>query len=125
MTNRIKTLIKKLFYTAGISLTRLNRENDDAKYIQRLANVKKLAKYKLTSQESIESLFSLADHCKSNKIDGDFVECGTYKGGTASVFSMCMGDKSHLCLYDSFNSMPETIDKDGREGPSMSVRALQ
>lgn len=76
---------------------------------------KKVQPYTLTTPERINSLISLADYCNDNKIEGDFVECGTYKGGSAAVLSMCMGEGRHLWLYDSFKGMPETIDKDGQD----------
>lgn len=76
---------------------------------------RKVRPYTLTSPERINSLIRLADYCNNNKIEGDFVECGTYKGGTAAVLSMFIGKGRHLWLYDSFKGMPETIDKDGQD----------
>jgi len=81
---------------------------------KRVVNLKKLSEFTLSSADRLESLMKLADYCNNNKIQGDFVECGTYKGGSAAVLSMCIHEKRHLWLYDSFQGMPETIDRDGQ-----------
>jgi O-methyltransferase len=71
--------------------------------------------YTMCSEERIESLIKLAEYVNSEAVEGDFVECGTYKGGTAAVLSRHMGKARHLWLYDSFEGMPNTSEKDGEE----------
>jgi O-methyltransferase len=40
---------------------------------------------------------------------GDVAECGVYKGGTAYLFAELLRDgEKHLCLFDTFDGMPET-----------------
>jgi len=73
----------------------------------------KVKNHTLTSPERIKNLIRLGEYCNQSNIEGDFVECGTYKGGTAAVLSSCMGSGRHLWLYDSFQGMPETSDIDG------------
>lgn len=87
----------------------------DAQNSQRAENVKELSKFTLSSPTRIDSLMKLADYCNTSNIAGDFVECGTYKGGSAAVLAMCMSETRHMWLYDSFKGMPETIDKDGQD----------
>lgn len=67
----------------------------------------------LLSFDRIKNLMLLCDYCNKNKIEGDFVECGTYKGGSAAVLSKYLAESRHLRLYDSFEGMPETTEKDG------------
>ena len=69
--------------------------------------------YTLCSEEKLKSLISLGEYLNKAGIQGDFVECGTSKGGSAAVLSKYLGDYRHLWLYDSFEGMPETTDKDG------------
>lgn len=71
--------------------------------------------FTLSDSERIDSLINLARYTNLNEITGDFVECGTYKGGTAAVLSRHMGENRHLWLYDSFEGMPNTTDEDGKE----------
>jgi O-methyltransferase len=79
------------------------------------ALVNRLKAYTMCDFERIKSLINLSLYLNSRRIEGDFVECGTYKGGTAAILSKYMGADKHLYLYDSFKGMPPTSDKDGAE----------
>jgi O-methyltransferase len=114
MMSLFKRLAKKTIHLIGLNTLGLGRE-EHAQGVQRAANIKKLSSFTLSSPDRINSLMNLADYCNNNRIAGDFVECGTYKGGSAAVLSMCMGEGRHIWLYDSFKGMPETIDKDGQD----------
>jgi O-methyltransferase len=45
-------------------------------------------------------------------LNGDFWQCGVYKGGTASMLAQIIFEKNvankRLCLFDTFEGMPET-----------------
>ena len=75
----------------------------------------RLKAYTMCDSERIRSLIGLSLYLNSQQIEGDFVECGIYKGGTAAILSKYMGQGRHLYLYDSFEGMPETSPKDGTE----------
>ncbi len=77
--------------------------------------VRKVTPYTLCDSERIKSLINLSAYVNLEGIEGDFVECGTYKGGTAAVLSKYMGAGRRLYLYDSFEGLPETSEKDGAE----------
>ncbi|MBW4483582.1 MAG: TylF/MycF family methyltransferase [Tildeniella torsiva UHER 1998/13D] len=72
-----------------------------------------LRPYTLCSQVRLENLAKLAGQVNQQAIPGDFVECGTYKGGSAALLSKFLNSKRHLWLYDSFQGMPSTSTKDG------------
>lgn len=74
---------------------------------------RKIQPYTLCSHERIETLIKLSRYLNLNAVEGDFVECGTYRGGTAAILSKYMGTSRHLWLYDSFEGMPTTSEKDG------------
>ena len=44
---------------------------------------------------------------------GDFVECGTCRGGSAALLACAMPVGAHLWLYDSFQGLPEPVAQDG------------
>ncbi|MCU0549685.1 MAG: TylF/MycF family methyltransferase [Leptolyngbya sp. Prado105] len=67
--------------------------------------------YTLCTSDRLTNLAALCEYLNLNQIAGDFVECGTYKGGSAAVISTLLGSR-HLWLYDSFAGMPPTTDKD-------------
>ncbi|BAU12749.1 macrocin-O-methyltransferase domain protein [Leptolyngbya sp. NIES-3755] len=71
--------------------------------------------YTLCTPDRLENLVALCEYLNENNIQGDFVECGTYKGGSAAILSKGMGESRHLWLYDSFEGLPPTTEKDGED----------
>ncbi|HZM89097.1 MAG TPA: TylF/MycF/NovP-related O-methyltransferase [Blastocatellia bacterium] len=54
-------------------------------------------------------------------IDGDVIECGVYKGGTASIIARVIAESAvskKLYLFDTFSGMPETDEERGDVPPS-------
>ena len=88
------------------------------------ALINRLKAYTMCDTERIKSLIHLSLYLNSQRIEGDFVECGTYKGGTAAVLSKYMGQNRHLYLYDSFEGMPQTSPKDGQEAAKWVGKCL-
>lgn len=72
--------------------------------------------YTMTSVERLKSLSDAVNYIVQNGIIGDFVECGTWKGGSV----MCMQKKlMHLnhydrnfWVFDTYEGMPEPDDID-------------
>jgi O-methyltransferase len=73
--------------------------------------------YTMTTPERIASLCNAVNYLVKNKIEGDFVECGVWRGGStmAAIDTLLKaGDKSReIYLYDTFEGMsePTEIDK--------------
>jgi O-methyltransferase len=79
---------------------------------------KSILPYTLVSPERIHNLYVLARRIEDEKIPGDVIECGVYKGGTAAILARTatrskMGRT--VWLFDSFQGMPPTTDIDGNE----------
>ena len=88
------------------------------RYVQQLNNLilaRRLKSYSFCSYPKLLSLMRLAQYVKASCIDGDFVECGVYRGGTAALLSRFLGNSKQLWLYDSFEGMPDTNVKDGEK----------
>lgn len=74
--------------------------------------------YSMTSAERIDCLYDSLEFVRTNNIQGDYVECGVWKGG--NIFGMLKYLEHHnnttnnVWLYDTFSGMtaPESIDKD-------------
>jgi O-methyltransferase len=66
----------------------------------------------------LRNLIYLSQYLNEQNIPGDFVECGTYKGGSAAVLSKYLGENRKLWLYDSFQGLLPAIEKDGEEAQS-------
>jgi O-methyltransferase len=64
---------------------------------------------------NLVTLQELARRTDALKLEGDFVECGVYRGGSAGVLGYMMLQSPiprKLWLYDSFEGMPPASDKD-------------
>ena len=69
--------------------------------------------YTYLVEDKLLSLIRISEYLNACRVPGAFVECGTYKGGSAAVLSRFLGPDRHLWLYDSFEGMPETTTRDG------------
>ena len=74
-----------------------------------------LANHTFAVPGKLQNLRGLAAAVQAAGIPGDFVECGTYKGGSAAVLGTRLPAGRKLWLYDSFAGMPETGEKDGQD----------
>ena len=74
------------------------------------------SQYTMTSHERVFSLMQSIEFVKKNNVDGDFVECGVWKGGNLILFQKYIEkyelDKK-IYAYDTFEGMsePEDVDK--------------
>jgi len=72
--------------------------------------------YTMTSFERLVSLSRAVDHIVSQKIAGDIVECGVWKGGSMLLVARKLarlGDKTRqLFLFDTFEGMSEPTKED-------------
>jgi O-methyltransferase len=72
--------------------------------------------YTMTTPERIASLCNAVKYLVDNKIEGDFVECGVWRGGStmAAIDTLLKaGDKSReIYLYDTYEGMSEPTEHD-------------
>ena len=68
----------------------------------------------LVSEDRCFSIHMFSQYCKH--LEGDFAECGVYKGGTAFLISLILKDgvanKKNLHLFDTFSGMPKSANED-------------
>ncbi len=62
------------------------------------------------SQVSYFNLYCIAKQCLN--VEGVFMECGVFRGGSASFFANIIGPRKVLHLFDTFEGMPETGEHD-------------
>jgi hypothetical protein len=78
--------------------------------------VRAVGPYTLTSAQRIATLCEAVSYVVQNRIPGDIVECGVWKGGSMMAVARTLighGDQSrHLYLYDTFEGMTAPTDKD-------------
>jgi O-methyltransferase len=74
--------------------------------------------YSMTSVERMYCLYKSVDYLLSNNIEGDFVECGVWRGGSAMMIAKMLSNRKivdrKLFLYDTFEGMTEPTDSDVR-----------
>lgn len=103
-------------------------DTPEASRISNEMNFKQIYKicspYTMTSLKRMERLYESVIYINENNIDGAYVECGVYKGG--SIMNMALiqlnyTKKVHIYLYDTFEGMtPQTAYDINHRGVSAS-----
>ncbi|MDB9347870.1 glycosyltransferase [Nodularia spumigena] len=97
------------------------RENDSE--LQKLLCV--VRPYTMLSEERLFSLYSLAKQICLEDIPGNFVECGSYKGGSAALLAFVIQRYSLrprlLYACDTFEGMPEPCEFDQHNGVAANL----
>lgn len=71
--------------------------------------------FTMTSAERMFSLHKAVEYVVGNGIEGDFVECGVWKGGSAMMMAHSLllnNDQRDIFLYDTFEGMSEPNEQD-------------
>ena len=68
----------------------------------------------MCSKKRVEALAKAIHFVVDNNVSGDFVECGTWRGGLAALMSYYAKDTEdkRLYVYDTFEGMPEPGEND-------------
>ena len=116
MINFFKNFIQKI-----LSYLNLTIINNDQKIIELSEKDRKLidivSNYSMTPRIRIYNLLQALKHVKQNSIEGDFVECGVWKGGNIIMFrkfqeNEFFNDKRNIFAYDTFSGMSEPSKED-------------
>lgn len=82
------------------------------------SELKAISAFSMGSFLTLENLNDLALDVVKRGIQGDFVECGVFNGGSAAAAACAIRSSDRkFWLYDSFEGMPETSAEDGPEAP--------
>jgi O-methyltransferase len=78
--------------------------------------IRRVRPYTQTSPERLAAMCGAIDYITANKVVGDVVECGVWRGGTmmaAALTLLAHGDTSRgLWLYDTFTGMTKPTEHD-------------
>jgi O-methyltransferase len=75
----------------------------------------------MVGPQRIQNLARLAQRIEDERIPGDVVECGVYKGGTAAILARSATHSAlarTVWLFDTFQGMPPASAADGPEAAS-------
>lgn len=89
----------------------LSEDTDFLKYYHLCRN------YSTCSIEPMYALYQAVAYIVKNNIEGDFVECGVYKGGSAMMMAYALQhfkctQKRRIFLYDTFEGMSAPTEAD-------------
>jgi O-methyltransferase len=84
----------------------------------------KIRGYTMTSVERQYTLYNALHYVHENRIDGAFVECGVYRGGSSLLASLVLKDLNDIrdvWLYDTFAGMTPPTQFDLKPGSSVEA----
>lgn len=126
----LKKLINNFLYNFNIKISRPNgkrriypveaskRDIEIMEYILLPNSPRDVVNSKALSMVSIERLWAVIQSTKyiiNNNIDGDFVECGVWRGGCSLAIAMVLEDlkaERKIYLFDTFEGMTEPTKYD-------------
>ena len=105
----IKETVKKTLSRFGYRIE--NIPSDETVIDEEFGDIyQKCRPYTMTSKERMYALYKAVRYVTETNIQGDFVECGIWKGGSAMIIALTLlgmnrTDKT-IYLYDTFEGMP-------------------
>ena len=128
MLNTFKILINKFLTIFNLSIINNNQKiielkNDDAKLIS------VVSKYSMTPKIRIYNLLQALRHIKQKNIDGDFVECGVWRGGNIILFKKFLENElknsnKKIFAYDTYEGMNQPSEEDYNLTSKISAKIL-
>ena len=98
------------------------------KNMQKIKLIFVVKPYTMLSYPRLSMLYDLAFHLEERKINGSFVECGVWNGGSAGIVAAVAkhNKNRHVWLFDSWGGLPEPSERDisynlesGRKGMAL------
>jgi O-methyltransferase len=105
--------IKDLVFGARYALTHLPFVFADEVTPAELVKFARISRYTRVPMNGLKALCECIRSVEARRIDGAFVECGVWRGGTAALLVDGAGRQSRpVWLFDSFQGMPEATEHD-------------
>ncbi len=79
--------------------------------LKKIILILKVKPYTLLSYRRLSNLYEQALNLEKNGIEGSFVECGVWNGGSAGIIARVARNRD-IWLFDSWEGMPEPKDVD-------------
>lgn len=119
MINIIRRVINKIGYDVikQNNNKRTSQLNFPSDFSPKAINIiKKTIDHTMTSPERMEALIHAVDYVVDNRIEGDIVECGVWRGGSMMATALALIEKQslekELYLFDTYEGMPAATDAD-------------
>jgi hypothetical protein len=117
----IKSGIQFIMKIFGFKIVRLSEQPDFVFPLEADEEDRKLLRYviennlSMISVEGLWSTLSAAKYVCENQVEGDFVECGVWRGGNAIIAAEIFrryGSAKKVYLFDTFSGMTEPTQED-------------
>ena len=122
----LKHHIKLLFRGIGLDIRQSNSFPPGLTPLE-IQSIKKCEKFSMTTREQLKILFDAVKYLEENKIQGDLVECGVWKGGSALAIAIAIEgsiQKRNIYLYDTFAGMTAPTQFDRKIGGGYAKELL-
>ncbi len=129
--NKLERAISATASRIGISISRLSSQASSLPVEATRGDAELIAslqEYTMTSPQRLWSLLGAVRHVVDNRIPGDFVECGVWRGGSVMAMARQLGalgvNDRRIWLYDTFAGMTQPTSSDVEAGSGVSAEAL-
>lgn len=122
MFKTLKNTIKLSIHALGFDIRRLTPDSNP--FLPEATekdnhNIQSCSQFTMTSYARLWAAVSASKYVVLNDIEGAFVECGVWRGGSSMAMALTILDLKYLnirnrnfFLYDTFSGMTEPSDKD-------------
>ena len=118
MKNLFGSVVRLLMHQAGVDLVRHRQKKGYPRDFDAISQeiCQAVRPYTLTNVLRINALVTAVQYVVQNGIDGAFVECGVWKGGSSMAMALTLQklgmENREIYLYDTFTGMsaPTAID---------------
>ena len=124
-------LLNKVFFKLlGIRITRNPIFGDEIKEvdIDAFKTLSSVMERTMTDENRLYNLILATRYIVQNKIEGDFVECGVWRGGSMMAIALTLlqsnASDRHLFLYDTFQGMTAPSELDRRLSGELASQLL-
>jgi O-methyltransferase len=117
MTGIFSSLVRPILHKCGIDIVRHHKIYIPPDFTEQHAKIYRYVEpFTTTGSERVYALIEAVKYVVANKIEGSFVECGVWKGGSIMAMALtlqALGDTTRdIYLYDTFTGMtaPSNLD---------------
>lgn len=129
--SRVERLVGAMVSKVGLTITRsstlANRLPVEATDDDR-ATIDRVRPFTMTSSERIWSLLRAVDYVVDQPVEGDFVECGVWRGGSVMAMALRLQRRNEstrrLWLYDTYEGMTAPTDADVEATTGVTAKEL-
>ena len=127
----VENLVGKAASKAGLTISRsstlANRLPVEATHADR-ATIAAVRPFTMTSSERIWSLLQAVNYIVDQPVEGDFVECGVWRGGSVMALALHLQQRSaatrRLWLYDTYEGMTAPTEADVEATTGVTAKEL-